>query len=207
MSKVRRRATRAIQRRTEHLAEALRPARPLNTVSAAAVGGSRLVSSPVFVFSAPGSGNEDLRWILNRHPGITAPDDLGLPSIKVEPKREYTDDVMAALGLDRLELEHLLWDRVLHHELARSGKRIVVDDSPVNVLLWRRISEAWPGARYVFLTREAARSPEHREALEDARAHLHGLQIRHEDLIADREKETRRLCDHLGVAWNPELLG
>ncbi|GAA3192709.1 sulfotransferase [Actinocorallia longicatena] len=207
MSQVRKRAKRAIQRRTEHLAEALRPAPPATVAPATYVGGSRLVSSPVFVLSAPGSGGELLRGILNRHPGITAPDDLGLPSIKVEPKRGYTEDVMGALGLDRQELEHLLWDRVLHHELGRSGKRIVVDDSPVNVLLWRRISGAWPDARFVFLTREGTGAPEYLQALAEARSALTGLTVRHEDLVRNPAAEARRLCDHLGVAWNPDLLG
>src|SRR5262245_10137278 len=101
MSQVRKRAKRAIRSRSEHLAEAFRSARPVTVAPAAAIGGSRLVPSPVFVLSAPGTGADDLRFVLDLHPGVTAPKKLDLPSIKVEPKREYTDDVMAALGLTR----------------------------------------------------------------------------------------------------------
>lgn len=58
---------------------------------------------------------------------------------------------MEVADLDDRELEHLLWDRVLHRDLRLSGKRLIVDKTPTNVLRWR------PRARYIFLLRHPLR--------------------------------------------------
>jgi len=60
------------------------------------------------------------------------------------------------LGLDGDELEHLLWDRPFHRQLAGSGKRVLVDKTPDNVLAWARLARAWPKALYLFLLRHPA---------------------------------------------------
>jgi hypothetical protein len=44
------------------------------------------------------------------------------------------------------------------------------------------------------------------DALEQARQTYEGLTVRYEDLTADPAAETRRLCDFLGVAWEPTML-
>ena len=133
---------------------------------------------------------------------------------------------MSALGLERKELEHLLWDRVLHHELERSGKSLVVDKTPANALMWRRIASAWPQARYIFLLRHPASVVEsvlnrrkgsepdavikeiynYVQGVEDARQNLDGLTVRYEELTADPAGETKRICAYLGVEWEPEML-
>lgn len=217
----------ALRRRTEHLAEALRPPGvkakkkiilPSKT--------SRLAESPIFVLSSIRSGSTLLRVLLNTHSEIRAPHELHLRTLEVQPNREYSDNVMSALGLERKELEHLLWDRVLHHELERSGKSLIVDKTPANALMWRRIASAWPKARYIFLLRHPASVVEsvltrrkgsepdavteeiynYVQGVEEARQNLDGLTVRYEELTADPAGETQRICAYLGVAWEPEML-
>ncbi|WP_395107660.1 sulfotransferase family protein [Actinomadura sp. SCN-SB] len=219
---------RALRRRGAHLVEAFRPPgvkppvrAPLPDLSAA-----RLVESPVFVLSSQRSGSTLLRVLLNSHSQIRAPHELHLRTLKVRPSKDYTDAIMEALGLEINEIEHLLWDRVLHHELVRSGKRIIVDKTPANALIWHRIASAWPRARFVFLLRHPAAVVEsvmarrdgarydevvqevldYTSGVEEARRALDGLTIRYEDLTAEPEKETRRLCEFLDVPWEPEML-
>lgn len=217
----------ALRRRTEHLAEALRPPGvKANKKVILPSKTSRLVESPIFVLSSVRSGSTLLRVLLNTHSEIRAPHELHLRTLEVRPSREYSDDVMSALGLERKELEHLLWDRVLHHELERSGKSLVVDKTPANALMWRRIASAWPRARYIFLLRHPAsvvesvmnrRKGAERDAVieeiynyiqgvEEARQNLDGLTVRYEELTADPAAETQRICSYLGVEWEPEML-
>ncbi|GAA3238737.1 sulfotransferase [Actinocorallia longicatena] len=219
---------RAIRRRSEHLAEALRPpgVKTKKKVLLPDRSAERLVPSPVFVLSSVRAGSTLLRVLMNTHSEIRAPHELHLRTLEVRPNRDYTEDVMQALGLSRKELEHLLWDRVLHHELERSGKKIVVDKTPANAMIWRRISSAWPDARYIFLlrhpqsvvesvlTRRKGSEPDavvkeilgYITGVEEARQHLEGLTVRYEDLTADPAAQTRRICDYLGVEWEPEML-
>jgi hypothetical protein len=133
---------------------------------------------------------------------------------------------MGLLDLDKRELEHLLWDRVLHRELVRSQKKIIVDKTPGNADVWQRLHEAWPQARFVFLLRHPASvvastldsRPDrgldwtvrhirgYAEKVQAARTALDGLTVRYEDLTADPEAECRRLCTYLGVDWAPKML-
>lgn len=220
--------TKAIRRRGAHLLEAVRPPgvelkrrAPLPDRSA-----TRLVASPVFVLSSVRSGSTLLRVLLNSHSLIRAPHELHLRTLKVEPSRKYSADIMEAVGLSVTELEHLLWDRVLHHELLRSRKSVIVDKTPSNALHWQRISSAWPEARYIFLQRHPAavvesvmnrrKEAEHdavvKEVLdyvtgvETARQSLEGVTVRYEDLTADPAEATKRICQYLGVEWEAAML-
>jgi hypothetical protein len=134
---------------------------------------------------------------------------------------------MHELGLSPLELEHLLWDRILHRELCLSGKRVLVEKTPNNVLGWHRLARCWPEARFIFLLRHPVttvhswhesqsrrRSWENNlakcltmmNAVEEARGHLDGLTVRYEDLTADPAAETRRVCEFVNVPWEPTML-
>lgn len=220
---------RAVRRRSEFLIEAFRPpgVKPRHKVHLPdRVASTRLVDSPVFVISTQRSGSTLLRVLLNSHSRIRAPHELHLDSLRVELSADYVDGVMDELGLARQTLEHLLWDRVLDHELHRSGKKVIVDKTPSNALIWRRISTAWPNARYLFLLRHpgsvmesmlARHSDFTREravddvatqiaAVDEARRCLDGLTLSYEDLTAEPERETRRICDYLGVDWEPQML-
>ncbi|WP_458246558.1 sulfotransferase family protein [Streptomyces sp. MAI_2237] len=186
----------------------------------------RLVESPVFVLSSVRSGSTLLRVLLNSHSRVRAPHEMHLRTLHVHLSREFTADAMEALRLDKDELEHLLWDRVLHLELTRSGKDVIVDKTPPNALIWPRLHRCWPNARYILLLRhpgaviasltDRRTDPDHAairaevlgyaERLEEARRNLDAHVLRYEDLTADPEGATHALCDYLGVAWEPAML-
>lgn len=188
---------------------------------------SRLVRSPVFVIAPVRSGSTLLRMLLNSHSRIRAPHELHLRTIEVELTPGFSETSMEELGLDRVELEHVMWDRILHLELLRSNKEIMVDKTPGNVFIWKRLKYAWPDARFVFMlrhpegvisslenrkdnttTREAleATALKYFKPLEEARRTLEGLTVRYEQLTAQPEQVTREVCAYLGVEWEPEML-
>ena len=187
----------------------------------------RLLVAPVFVLSAPRSGSTLLRVLLDSHPELHAPIETHVRRLSVRCTTRLARAAMEAFGHNTADVEHLLWDRLLHRELVRSGKRVLVEKTPSNVFVAERLAVCWPDARFVFLLRHPAsvarswheadpvRRPMNRavphtlaymEALERARKRLAGLTVRYEDLTADPAAETRRLCDYLGVPWAPEML-
>ncbi|MFJ6895410.1 sulfotransferase family protein [Streptomyces hokutonensis] len=186
----------------------------------------RLVESPVFVLSSVRSGSTLLRVLLNSHSRIRAPHEMHLRTLHVHLSREFTGDAMQALDLDKDELEHVLWDRVLHLELERSGKDVIVDKTPPNTLIWPRLHRCWPNARYILLLRHPGAviasltdrrdAPDreeilaevlgYAEKLEEARLGLDAHVITYEELTAEPEKTTRGVCDYLGVPWESAML-
>jgi hypothetical protein len=186
----------------------------------------RLVDSPVFVLSPVRSGSTLLRVLLNSHSRIRAPHEMHLRTLNVRLERDFTAAAMRELELDREQLEHLLWDRVLDLELRRSGKDVIVDKTPPNTLFWPRLHRCWPEARYIFLLRHPAAvvtslvnrraEPDigqiheevlgYAESLEQARSTLTGHVVTYEQLTAEPEKVTRELCQYLDVAWEPGML-
>jgi hypothetical protein len=198
--------------------------------------GRRLVPSPVFVLCAPRSGSTLLRKILNSHSKIHAPGELSLIEVGVNfrqfPRRlgiqTYTTELaFRGAGLDRRELEYLLWDRILHRELADSGKTTIVHKSPRTLLRWRRVARCWPDARYIFLFRHPMGILTSGRAsgwtmvslnsmrdfympylvlLKEASEALPGLTVRYENLTADPATTCQAVCDHLGLEWEPSML-
>ena len=186
----------------------------------------RLVDSPVFVLSSVRSGSTLLRVLLNSHSRIRAPHEMHLRTLHVELSRGFTSEAMKALELDRRELEHVLWDRVLHLELARSGKDVIVDKTPANTLIWPRLHRCWPHAKYIVLLRHPGAvitsltnrrtDPDHTairaevlayaEKLEEARQSLDAQVITYEELTAEPERTTRALCEYLGLPWENAML-
>ncbi|KAF4407080.1 sulfotransferase family protein [Streptomyces sp. Ru87] len=186
----------------------------------------RLVDSPVFVLSPVRSGSTLLRVLLNSHSQIRAPHEMHLRTVQVRLARDFTAAAMRELQLDKQELEHILWDRVLHLELERSGKRLIVDKTPANTLAWQRVARCWPNARFLFLRRHPAavvgslmnrrdgagraevleEVTDYAEHLEEAGRALPGLTVAYEELTAEPERVTREICDFLGVPWEPGLL-
>ncbi|MGI5268414.1 sulfotransferase family protein [Nonomuraea sp. CA-218870] len=234
-----------IRRRVRLLGQALRPPKPLKFQEANRPAESprppkrvqvvdysvpimpRQVPSPVFVIAPVRSGSTLLRTLLNSHSRIRAPHELHLRTLRVQPTPGFSEESMLELGLDQVELEHVLWDRILHLELQRSGKDLIVDKTPGNVFIWERLKYAWPDARFLFLlrhpegvvsslenrkgntaTREAleANAVKYFKPLEKARRTLDGLTLRYEELTAEPERVTREVCDYLGVAWEPGML-
>jgi hypothetical protein len=186
----------------------------------------RLLSAPVFVLSTVRSGSTLLRVILDSHSQIHSPVELHLRDLEASPASRYAERALREIGLEGRALQYLLWDRVLHRELSRSGKRILVNKTPNDVFIADRIVECWPDARFIYLlrhpvatarSRQAVRpqdSPErnvemllrYANALEAARAQHPGLTVRYEELTADAAGVTRRLCEFLGVPWEAEML-
>ncbi|WP_256361602.1 sulfotransferase [Streptomyces sp. TRM70350] len=187
----------------------------------------RLVDSPVFVLSSVRSGSTLLRVLLNSHSRIRAPHEMHLRTVHVQLTRSFTAAAMQELQLDRQELEHVLWDRILHLELTRSGKDVIVDKTPPNTLIWPRLERGWPNARYILLLRhpgaviasltDRRQNPDleaiheevlqYAEKLEEARRNLTGTHvITYEELTAEPEKTTRGVCEYLGVEWESGML-
>lgn len=187
----------------------------------------RLVESPVFVIAPVRSGSTLLRMLLNSHSRIRAPHELHLRTIGVQLTPGFSERSMLELGLDQVEMEHVLWDRILHLELVRSGKEIFVDKTPGNVFIWERLKYAWPKAKFLFLVRHPegvvsslenrknntatraaleANALKYFKPLEQARRSLDGLTLRYEELTAEPERVTREICAYLGVEWEPGML-
>ena len=186
----------------------------------------RLVQSPIFVLSSIRSGSTLLRCLLNSHSLIHAPHELHLVDLSVGLESQFAPLAMQVADLDKRRLEHLLWDRVLHLELIRSGKQMIVDKTPTNVLRWQRVGDCWPDARYIFLLRHPVRVVESAIAarphatpaestelvqlflthLDEARRNLAGMTVRYEDLTAEPGRVTAELCSHLGVRWEPDMV-
>lgn len=195
---------------------------------------NRLVRSPVFVLSAPRSGSTLLRSVLDSHTRVHAPHELHLTLLSVRERdwvasgvaERYASISLEALGMTMHDLEHLLWDRMLHHELERSGKELIVNKTTGSVQSWRRIAACWPDARYVFLFRHPAhiagslarawaergdidpvrRTLDFVAAMNEARAELPGHDVRYEDLTGRPEETTQKLCGFLGIEWEPAML-
>ncbi|MFR9673178.1 sulfotransferase family protein [Streptomyces sp. TR06-5] len=187
----------------------------------------RLLKAPVFIFSCPRSGSTLLRVLLNSHSQLYAPHETHIRTLYVRQPSRTGVRAMKAFGHNRADIEHLLWDRVLHRELTRSGKPTLVEKTPSNVFVSDRLATCWPDARFLTLLRHpcsVARSwheadPEKRpmeravphalkyaEAVERTRQRHDTLTVRYEDLTEDPEQETRRICTFLGVPWEEGML-
>ncbi|MFF7593448.1 sulfotransferase [Streptomyces mirabilis] len=91
-----------------------------------------LVDSPVFVLSSVRSGSTLPRVLLNSHSQIRAPHETHPRTVHVHLSRDFTAEAMRALGLDKDELEHALWDRPRLHRCWPSARwyRVAVRTGP-----------------------------------------------------------------------------
>ena len=182
--------------------------------------------APAFILCTLRSGSTLLRVLLNSHSRLHAPHELHLRHIAVRLTSRWSRTAMNELGLDPAALEYLLWDRILHRELARSGKDHIVCKTPNDVFIADRIRECWPDVRFVFLLRHPAGIVRSRGALrpgiapeknvelierycrtlEAVRSAYPGHTVRYEDLTADPVTVTQGICEFLGVPWEREML-
>src|SRR3954468_17076585 len=189
--------------------------------------GARLLEQPGFVMCTLRSGSTLLRVLLNSHSQIHCPHEIHLRYLAVDLQAKWVERSMQEMGLDKTRLEYLLWARVLHRELSGSGKPRLVTKTPNDVFIADRIMECWPDAKLVFLLRHPAAIVRSRqdyqgdaadeeknvaliqrycEALEAARQRYDGVTIRYEELTAAPEPTLRRVCEHLGVPFEPGML-
>ncbi|MFJ8508994.1 sulfotransferase family protein [Streptomyces avermitilis] len=188
----------------------------------------RLLRRPVFIMSPVRSGSTLLRMLLNAHSRLHSPHELHIRRLEVDYGSKLSQRAMSALDLERGDLEHLLWDRVLHRELVRSGKDFIVEKTPSNAFVYQRIRDCWPDARFVFLLRHpvsiaqswhegdpdkrtydeaAADALRYMKAVDNARKGITGGHtVRYEDITADPEQQLRRLCVFLGIDFEPTML-
>lgn len=187
----------------------------------------RLLERPVFVMAPVRSGSTLLRLLLGAHSQLHAPHELHVRRLEVRAGTGLGERSMAALGLERGDLEHLLWDRVMHRELVKSGKSTIVEKTPSNAFAYQRIAACWPDARFIFLLRHPAsiaaswheadpekRTPDeaaldalrYMRAVERARKNLPGHVVRYEDLTFDPESTLKGICEFLEVPFEPEML-
>ncbi|MGP4110731.1 sulfotransferase family protein [Streptomyces sp. 4N509B] len=187
----------------------------------------RLLRAPVIVLSPPRSGSTLLRVVLNSHPELHAPHETHVRRLAVKLTTPPVAHSMEGFGHNLADIEHMLWDRMLHRELVRSGKKTVVEKTPSNVFVWQRLATCWPDARFIFLMRhpmsiatswhegDPAKRPmakavphtlKYMVAPEEARAGLPGLTLRYEELTSDPETQTRRICEFLGLEWEPGMV-
>ncbi len=188
-------------------------------------GGDRLIEAPVFVICTLRSGSTLLRVLLDSHSQIRSPHELHLRYVSVHFDQKWSERSMKELGLDTRAADYLLWDRILHRELTASRKSIIADKTPNNVFIVDRLREAWPDARFIFLLRHPGAIARSRaaykgdaveggdelivkyvEALEAARQTYDGHTVRYEDLTANPERELRKICDFLGVPFEPGMI-
>ncbi|WP_149827886.1 sulfotransferase family protein [Streptomyces tailanensis] len=187
----------------------------------------RLLRQPVFIMSPVRSGSTLLRMLMNAHSRLHSPHELHIRRLEVGYGSKLSQKAMSALDLERGDLEHLLWDRVMHRELVKSGKDFIVEKTPSNAFVYERIRDCWPDARFVFLLRHpvsiaqswhegdpdkrtydeaAADALRYMKAVDKARKGLTGHTVRYEDITADPEKEMRRLCEFLAIDFEPAML-
>jgi hypothetical protein len=186
----------------------------------------RLVAQPTFILSSVRSGSTLLRVILDSHSQIYSPHEIHLRDMKVRVREGYPRRSLREMGLDPDKLRYLMWDRVLHREIQRSGKRIIVNKTPNDVFIVDKIAAAWPDARFIFLLRHpgaiarsrqnarpqdpveknAAMVARYCNAVEAARQAHDGLTVRYEDLAADPAAVTKEICAFLGVEWEQQML-
>jgi hypothetical protein len=195
------------------------------------VSGTSLGRAPeidlAFILSPIRSGSTLLRAILDSNPEVCAPHELHLGDVKVECQSPYAQKAMGALGLDDEQLATLFCNHLYWLILQGTGKRLLVDKSPTNLLIWPKLISRWPAARYILLKRDPAaiarsvlgmgdgRLPEQAvdhvvrsvNLLAEVEAALpDALVVHYERLVDDPAGEVTRVCSHLGVDYRPSML-
>ncbi|GAA2574639.1 sulfotransferase [Winogradskya consettensis] len=187
----------------------------------------RELSAPAFIFSSVRSGSTLLRMILDSHTDVYAPHELHLAHVRVKLEIPAAQKAMDALGFNERELQNMVWDRLLTRALQNSGKKILVEKTPNLVFQWSRVGQAFPDAKFIYLLRhpaaildswQRARTAQTEEeaiasvtkyltALREARTNLPGGHtVRYEDLTRDPAAEAKKICNYLGVDFQPAMV-
>ena len=189
-------------------------------------------SAPIFVIGSPRSGTTMLRLILDSHARISCGEETHfLRDLEAIVGRNWP--LVSTYELPRVWwLAHIrgLYADFQAEVLARSGKARWAEKDPTYTLHLPFIEELFPDACFVHLLRDghdvvasfrdrwgytsavrAARTEWARyvTAARELGARLpreRFLELRYEQLVADPEREGRRLFDFLGETWEPAVL-
>lgn len=194
---------------------------------------SRLLEKPIFILSSVRSGSTLLRVVLGSHSQIFAPPELEVWGLRPTVNSPGTELGLEWAGFGIEDVKNLLWDRMLHVLVQRSGKRFLAEKTPQSVFYWREIAECWEDARFIFLLRHPAQIAmswylEEREApgtpepwtvddaitdvvrylacLQEAMSSLKGLVITYEELTSEPVETTRSICAYLNLPWESRMI-
>jgi hypothetical protein len=187
---------------------------------------------PIFVIGSPRSGTTLLRLVLDSHPRISCGEETHfLRSLEAIVGRDWP--LVETYGLPRtwwLARIRELYEAFQREVLAASGKARWAEKDPTYTLHLPFIEALFPNARYVHLVRDghdvvasfrdrwgyrsavrAARSEWARYvqaamALGERLGPERFLEVPYEHLVADPERETRRLFAFLGEEWHASVI-
>jgi hypothetical protein len=187
---------------------------------------------PIFVIGSPRSGTTLLRLVLDSHPRISCGEETHfLRSLEAIVGRDWP--LVETYGLPRtwwLARIRELYEGFQGEVLAASGKARWAEKDPTYTLHLPFIEALFPDARYVHLVRDghdvvasfrdrwgyrsAARAARSEWARYVQAAMALGvrlgperfLEVRYERIVADPERETRRLFAFLGEEWDARVI-
>ena len=152
--------------------------------------------------------------------------------LRTEPIRRWTPPPSLSDTLEAIQRDdfHGIVEGLMRTWASSQGKSHWGEKTPQHTLCWRTIVEGFPKLQVIHLIRDgrdvalsnraAHFGPKHvyplarrwlnyLAAAEEARANLGDeifLQVRYEDLVAEPERELRRICRFLGEEFAPSML-
>ena len=202
---------------------------------AAHAGSGFATEVPVFVIGMPRSGTTLIEQILSSHPDVYGAGEQGILPRFINAGRAGRDFPTAAKNLAAAAWSALGNDYAQELGALAPNAARIVDKLPLNFQLVGLIHLAMPGARIIHVIRDPLDTcfscysilfdddldfscdladlgryyNGYRRLMDHWRTVLPPgamLEIRYENLVADPERETRRLIDYCGLAWNARCL-
>lgn len=187
-----------------------------------------LSNNLVFILSGIRSGSTLLRCILNSHSDIYAPHELHFSYLKVKADDEYVKLALDSLGISDKRLKMFLWDCMYRSLLKQSRKKILIDKSPSNLMVYNDLFNNWPSAKYIFLKRnpiaivQSIVNANDGRSYDDAAKHVlkvvatmnqarnrigeNSITISYEELVVEPNYTLTSICDFLSVNFESESL-
>ena len=199
-------------------------------------------ATPLFLVGMPRSGTTMTEQVLDAHPEVCGSGEASvLPAVKARLSEMFHGEGSDAERLERLSPEQIAELRAVYLDRARevlkgTGKRILLDKLPLQIMSAPLISRVLPDARVIVALRDPRDvclscffqefSPNNSmvnfmdlERTARLYAAVMGmylrqrehytfprLEVRYEDTTADPESQARRLLDFVGVSWDGSVL-